>query len=74
VVQWVKNLTAAARVAVVAQVQSPAWLSGLKDPALWQLWRRSELWLGFSPWPRNVHVLQVEPLKKKKKRIASDAR
>jgi len=39
VVQWVKNLTAAARVAVVAQVQSPAWLSGLKDPALWQLWR-----------------------------------
>ena len=23
----------------------------VKDPALLQLWRRSQLWLGFNPWP-----------------------
>ena len=33
VAQWIKNLTAAAQVAVEAQVQSPAQHSGLKDPA-----------------------------------------
>ena len=31
VVQWVKNLTAAAQVVVEMQVQSPAWCLGLKD-------------------------------------------
>ena len=31
--QWVKNLTAAAQVTAEAQAWSPAWLSGLKDPA-----------------------------------------
>ena len=36
--QWVKNLTAAARVAGRAQVQSPAQDSGLKDLVLLQLW------------------------------------
>ena len=34
VVQQVKSLTAAAWVAVEAQVQSPAWHSGLKNPVL----------------------------------------
>ena len=29
------------------QVKSPAWL---------QLWCRSQLQLGFDPWPRNVHM------------------
>ena len=44
----IKNLTAAAQVAVKVQVQSLAtWRSGLKDLALMQLW------LGFSPWPGN---------------------
>ena len=33
-VQWVKNLTAVAQVAVEAQVQSPAQCSGLKDPTV----------------------------------------
>ena len=37
-VQWVKNPTAAARVAGRAQVQSPAQDSGLKDLVLLQLW------------------------------------
>ena len=36
VVQWVKNLTAVARVAVEVQVQSPAQGSGLKNPAMVQ--------------------------------------
>ena len=31
---WVKDLTAVAWVAVEAQVRSPAWYSGLKDPGL----------------------------------------
>ena len=34
---WVKNLTAVTQVAVEVQVCSPAWYSGLKDPALPQL-------------------------------------
>ena len=32
-VQWVKNLTAVARVTAEVQVQPSAWCSGLKDPA-----------------------------------------
>ena len=28
----------------------------VKDPALLQLWRRSQLWLGFDPWPWNCHM------------------
>ena len=57
VAQWVKNLTAAAQVAAEAQVQSPAQGSVLKDPALPQLRCRLQLQLGFSPWPRNFHIL-----------------
>ena len=48
--QWVKNVTAAAWVTVKAWVRSMAWDSGLKDPALPQLWCRSQLWLLFNPW------------------------
>ena len=48
-VQWVKNLTAAALVTVEVQVQSLACCRGLKDLALLQLWHRSQLWLRFSP-------------------------
>ena len=33
-VHWVKNLTAAAQIDAEVQFQSPAWCSGLKDPAL----------------------------------------
>ena len=47
--QWVKNLTAAAQVAVELQVQSPAQHSGLKDLVIPQLQHRLQLWLGFNP-------------------------
>lgn len=62
VVQWVKKLH---------WLQSLQGLSGgsgsfpgpvqwVKDLALPQLWCRLQLWLGFSPWPRNVHMPQVQ--------------
>ena len=38
--QWVKDLTAAARVAVEGWVEPLAWGSELKDPVLSQLWLR----------------------------------
>ena len=34
-----------------------------KDPVLPQLWRRSQLWSGFDPWPRNFRMLRVQPKK-----------
>ena len=64
-VHWVENPTAAAWVIAEMQVQALAGHSGLKDLVLLQLRPRSQLWLRFSPWPGNVHVLQVQPLKKK---------
>ena len=59
-VQWVKNLTAAAQVIAEAWVQSLAQCSGLKDLTLLQLQRRSQLWLGFNPWPGNFHTPQMQ--------------
>ena len=49
VAQWIKNLTAAAQVAVETRVQSLAQHSGLKYPAMLQLQLR------LNPWPRNFH-------------------
>ena len=49
VVQWVKNLTAAAQVAMEGWVQSLAQRSGLKDSLLPQLQRRLHLQLRFNP-------------------------
>ena len=40
VAYWVKNPTAVAGADAEAPVLSPAWYSGLKDPALTQLTRR----------------------------------
>ena len=64
VAQWVKNLTAKARVVAEMQVPSPAWHSGLKDLVLW---------LGFNPWPRYFHRVWVQPWnlnnKKERKKI-----
>ena len=37
----------------------------VKDLVLPQLWCRSQLWLEFSPWPRNFHMLPVWPKKKR---------
>ena len=36
-----------------------------KDLALSLLWLGSLLWHSFDPWPRNFHMLQAEPKKKK---------
>ena len=36
----------------------------VKDLALPQLWCRSQIRLRFDPWPGNVHMLWVQPLKK----------
>ena len=54
-VQWVKNLTAVAEV----QVQSQARPYGLKDLALPQLWLR------FSPWPRELPYAMGVAIKQK---------
>ena len=48
-VQWVKNPATAAWIAVEVRVQSLSRCSGLKDPALPQLWFRSYLWLRSVP-------------------------
>ena len=61
---WVKYPTAVAQVAKEARLQSPAQRSGLKDPALPQSPRRSQLQLAFSPWPRNFQRPQMQPFKK----------
>ena len=55
--QWVKNLTAAAQVTAEAQVQFPAQCRGLKDPALPQLCRRTQLQLRFNLWPGNLYAV-----------------
>ena len=60
-VQWVKNPTAVAWVALEVQVQSLDGRSGFKDLVLLQLQHRSKLCLGSSPWPRNFSILQVQP-------------
>ena len=43
------------------------WLARcVKDLALSLLWLRSLLWCGFSPWPWNLSMPQVQPKKKEK--------
>ena len=49
---WVKNLTAAAQVAVRTQVKSPTLL---------QLQLSAQLLLRFDPWPGNFDMLWVCP-------------
>ena len=66
-VQWVKNLTATAPIAVEVRVHSPTQCSGLKDPVLIHLQHRLQLWLGFNPWPSNFCVPQVWAIKLKTK-------
>ena len=62
--QWVKNLTAAAQVTAEAQVQLPAQCRGLKDPALLQLCRRTQLQLRFNLWPGNLYAVGAAIKKK----------
>ena len=70
VAKWVKNLTAVVEV----QVQFPAWCLGLRDPALLQLWHRSQLWLTFNAWPGNFHMPQAQAFKKERERLGAGDR
>ena len=64
-VQWVKNLTAEVPFAVEVWFPSLAWCSGLKYPALLQLWLGSQLWLRFNPWPAILPYAAGAALRKK---------
>ena len=48
----------------------PAPAQWVKDPALPQLWHRSQMWLRFNLWPQKhpyaMHVAEKEKKKKKK--------
>lgn len=41
----------------------------VKDPALLQLWSRSQLQLRFDTWPENFHMPPVGPKKKKEQEL-----
>ena len=45
---------------------APTVAQGVKDLALLQPWHRSQLWLGFHPWPRNIYMLLVQQEKERK--------
>ena len=64
VAQWVKNPTAVILIIVEMWVQSQACCSGLKDLTLLQMWCRSQLWLGFSPWPGELSYASGVAVKK----------
>ena len=46
----------------------PTVVQQVKVLALLQLWHRLQLWLGFSPWPKNFHRPWVQPKEKKRER------
>ena len=46
----------------------PGPVQWVRDPLLRQLWYRSQLRLGFDPWPGNFHMPQVWLKKRKKKK------
>ena len=52
----------------------PGWVQCIKNPVLVHLWCRSQLQLGFSPWPGNFRMLGGSWGKRKKKLLASDIR
>ena len=54
--QWVNDPVLSLRQCRFSSAHLGQWV---KDPAWLQLWRRSQLLLGFHPWPGNVHRLQV---------------
>ena len=39
---------------------NPGLMQWVKDPGSLQLWRRSQVQLGFDPWPRNFHMLRLK--------------
>ena len=65
VAEWVNDLACLCGGAS----SNPSPVQCVKDPALLQLWCRSQLQLRFHPCPRNFHTLLVQPKRKKKKYI-----
>ena len=63
-VQWVNDLACLCG----GTSSIPGSAQRVKEPVLLQLWYRSQLWLGFSPWPRNFHMPPVQTKKEKKKK------
>ena len=63
VAQWVNDLACLC----VGSSSFPGQAQWVKDPAL-QNPCRSKLGFGFDPWPGNLHMSQVKPLKKKKEK------
>ena len=62
VVQWVNDLACLCG----GTGSIPGLAQWVKDPVLLQLWHSFQLWLGFDPWPRYFHMLQVWVKKNKK--------
>ena len=63
-VQWVND--AVCLWGASGSIPSPVlWFT---DPALLHPWHRSQLWHGFDPWPKNLHVMGVAEKKKRGKR------
>ena len=60
--KWVNNLACLCE----GSGSIPRQAQWIKDLVLVQLWCRLQLWLGFDPWPGNVHMPWVWPKKKKK--------
>ena len=46
----------------------PGFAHWVKDPTLLQMWYRSQLQLGFNPWPGNIFLEGYIPPKKRKER------
>lgn len=66
VAQWIENLTAAAQATIEARIWSLARYNRLKNLVLHGC--SAEPWLGFNRRLRDFHMLQVQPLKKKKQK------
>ena len=62
-VQWVNEL-ACLRGSASSTPDPAQWV---KDPALLQLWHRSQLQLGFDSWSEDFHMPLGRPKKKTKK-------
>ena len=60
-VQWIKNQIAGAWItAVMGLIPSPVqWVKG--SGIATAMVHRLQLWIGFSPWPGNLHMPQVWP-------------
>ena len=60
---WINDL--AYLYGIASLIPDPVWW--VKDPALLQLWHRSQMQLRISYWPRNSHMLGMQPKKAKTK-------